>query len=237
MSHGVERVSAFVDAILKDRRPKRFPAETDEAKAIQAAAALRAARPGADLPSPEFVQQLEKRLARQSSAAPAKVAASGGLSRRRLIQAAGASAAAAVAAGIAIDRLAPLGPAANGTDGTADTGGGRPGQDTLNVADGQWVPVVSTAAVASGQAVRFSSAAVQGFVVNVDGQYDALSAVCTHMGCILKFNAAAGSLDCPCHGASFNLEGSPIKSEYLKSLTRIESRVRQGMVEVQVNRA
>jgi nitrite reductase/ring-hydroxylating ferredoxin subunit len=225
------RVAAFVDALLRDRRPKRFPAEPDEAEAIQAAAALRAARPGADLPSPEFVAQLERRLARESGGG---AGGTGTLSRRRLLAAAGASAAAAVAAGIAVDRLAaqPASPAR-----TVDTAGGGPGQDALDVKDPQWVPVIAASAVADGQAVRFSAAAVEGFVVNSGGQFDALSAVCTHMGCILKFNADTRHLDCPCHGAAFDLEGAPVRSEYLKSLARVQSRVRDGMVEVQVNRA
>jgi cytochrome b6-f complex iron-sulfur subunit len=231
MSRGANRVAAFVDALLKDRRPRRFPAEPEEAEAMHAAAALKAARPGSDLPSEEFVEQLERRLARQASGNGG--GAANGLSRRRLLQPAGVSAAAAVAAGVAIDRLAPLAPA---TDGTADTGS-APGQDNLNITDGQWVPVVAATTVGDGQAVRFSSGAVQGFVINAAGQYDALSAVCTHMGCILKFNAVTKSLDCPCHGASFDLEGSPVKAEYLKSLPRIQSRVRDGMIEVEVNRA
>ncbi|MDP9325466.1 MAG: Rieske 2Fe-2S domain-containing protein, partial [Candidatus Dormibacteraeota bacterium] len=93
-------------------------------------------------------------------------------------------------------------------DGTADTGA-EPGQDTLTINNGQWVPVVAAATVADGQAVRFSAGAVSGFVINAAGQLDAISAVCTHMGCILKFNPASKRLDCPCHGASFDLEGSP----------------------------
>jgi cytochrome b6-f complex iron-sulfur subunit len=233
VSRSGDRVAAFVDALVKDRRPKRFPAEPDEAGAMHAAAALRGVRPGVDLPSPEFVEQLEKRLAREAAAGTGG-AGGNGLSRRRLLQAAGVSAAAAVAAGVAIDRFAP---GAAPSDGSPDSTASRPSQDSLNVTDGQWVPVVATAAIADGEAVRFSAAAVQGFVVNTSGQFDALSAVCTHMGCILKFNATSKSLDCPCHGASFNLEGAPVKSEYLKSLTRIDSRVRDGMVEVQVNKA
>jgi len=36
----------------------------------------------------------------------------------------------------------------------------------------------------------------------------ALSAVCTHEGCLTNFDAGSSSLDCPCHGSSFALDGS-----------------------------
>jgi cytochrome b6-f complex iron-sulfur subunit len=216
------RLAHFVDALLRERRPRRFPADPEEAEAMMAAAALKSARPGADLPRPEFVQGLEKRLAREmaTAGAPASV-----WSRRRLLQLSGA-AAAAVVAGIGIDRVAEH------TDATPVP---APGRD-LALSNGRWVPVVATAAVAPEHAVRFSAEAVEGFVINRSGRIQALSAVCTHMGCIVRFNSAHGTLDCPCHGASFALDGTPIRHDYLQSLPRLESRVNGDMVEVRVNR-
>jgi glycine/D-amino acid oxidase-like deaminating enzyme/nitrite reductase/ring-hydroxylating ferredoxin subunit len=40
-----------------------------------------------------------------------------------------------------------------------------------------------------------------------DGTYHAHSARCTHMGCIVAFNAAERSWDCPCHGSRFGTDG------------------------------
>ena len=217
-----DRFARFVDALVRDRRPPRFPADEEDEGAMLAAAALKSARPGADLPRPEFVQELERTLALEM----AESASAPRWSRRRLFQLTGA-AAAAVVAGIGIDRVLPRSDS-TGTPATAHD---------LKFADGRWVPVVATAAVAPNHAVRFSAGAVEGFVVNRGGDMQALSAVCTHMGCIVRFNASSASLDCPCHGASFALDGSPINHDYLVSLPRLQSRVNGDMVEVRVNKA
>jgi Rieske Fe-S protein len=41
-----------------------------------------------------------------------------------------------------------------------------------------------------------------------DGALRALSARCTHLGCIVRFNAAEQTWDCPCHGSRFELDGT-----------------------------
>ena len=42
------------------------------------------------------------------------------------------------------------------------------------------------------------------------GMVQMCSAVCTHMGCEVHFNAAETSWDCPCHGSRFRTDGSVI---------------------------
>ncbi len=39
------------------------------------------------------------------------------------------------------------------------------------------------------------------------GQLHAVSAVCPHLGCLVRFNAAEQTWDCPCHGSRFELDG------------------------------
>jgi Rieske Fe-S protein len=43
-----------------------------------------------------------------------------------------------------------------------------------------------------------------------DGRVHAVSAVCTHMGCILGWNENDRTWDCPCHGSRFELDGEVI---------------------------
>jgi len=40
-----------------------------------------------------------------------------------------------------------------------------------------------------------------------DDKFVALSAVCTHLGCIVKYSASDKMLKCPCHGARYDLNG------------------------------
>ncbi len=40
-----------------------------------------------------------------------------------------------------------------------------------------------------------------------DGQITTVSAVCTHMGCLVRWNGAERTWDCPCHGSRFQATG------------------------------
>jgi Rieske Fe-S protein len=42
---------------------------------------------------------------------------------------------------------------------------------------------------------------------DADGRLHAVSAVCTHEGCLVRWNRAQTSWDCPCHGSRFSVDG------------------------------
>ena len=55
-----------------------------------------------------------------------------------------------------------------------------------------------------------------------DGTLHAVSLRCTHMGCLVRFNAAERSWDCPCHGSRFALDGSVLEGPAVQPLERRE---------------
>jgi glycine/D-amino acid oxidase-like deaminating enzyme/nitrite reductase/ring-hydroxylating ferredoxin subunit len=53
------------------------------------------------------------------------------------------------------------------------------------------------------------------------GELHAFSPACTHMGCVLQFNGAEKSWDCPCHGSRFAaIDGRVLHGPAIKALTR-----------------
>ena len=51
-----------------------------------------------------------------------------------------------------------------------------------------------------------------------DGTVTAVSAVCRHLGCIVAFNEAEQTWDCPCHGSRYNADGSVLHGPTVKPL-------------------
>jgi nitrite reductase/ring-hydroxylating ferredoxin subunit len=70
-------------------------------------------------------------------------------------------------------------------------------------------PGVESLAPGVGAVVRVGRHAVAAYRHD-DGTVDAVSPRCSHLGCIVHFNAAERTWDCPCHGSRFDLKGHVI---------------------------
>ena len=82
--------------------------------------------------------------------------------------------------------------------------------------------------------MAFRSGAIEGFLLRSGEEVKALSAVCTHMGCILNYSKFRDRFECPCHGAPFEKDGQP-SDQYRAPLPRLPSlqvRVEKGQVQV-----
>jgi cytochrome b6-f complex iron-sulfur subunit len=59
-------------------------------------------------------------------------------------------------------------------------------------------------------------------VVNTGEGYRAFSAVCTHLGCVVKWKKGRRQFFCPCHGGRFDIDGQVMGGPAPRPLTRLE---------------
>jgi glycine/D-amino acid oxidase-like deaminating enzyme/nitrite reductase/ring-hydroxylating ferredoxin subunit len=57
---------------------------------------------------------------------------------------------------------------------------------------------------------------------DLDGGLHAVSLRCTHLGCLLRFNGAERSWDCPCHGSRFGVDGEVLEGPAVHPLRQRE---------------
>lgn len=245
---------------LQAGRVAHPPAELtpSQASIYRMAALFRSSLPEANEPRPEFAAELlarlEQELQQPSRAHPAasrvqkQPSKRPGVSRRSLLTGGAAIAASLIVglgSGAAIEHaIKPT------------TGKVTPPTGTPNLA--AWTPplvpdniptqlhFVTTLAELGENAVPFSSGSVVGYVIRDDGddgdpdkgQIIAMSAACTHMGCIVQWQASDRKYHCPCHGGLFTEYGkvdagaAPIR--YLTPLPRLQTKVENGNVYVRV---
>lgn len=59
------------------------------------------------------------------------------------------------------------------------------------------------------------------FIVRAkEGYFSAVSAVCTHLGCITNWKSEEGIIACPCHGSKFDKEGNVLEAPAPRPLQR-----------------
>jgi len=245
---------------LQAGRVAHPPAELtpSQASIYRMAALFRSSSPEASEPRPEFAAELRARLEQelqqppkatppffqrkklQTAGGQREPKKSGGISRRALLTGGAAIAASLVAgagAGAAIEH-ARVGSANNQTDPY----GGRFLGDNVPTT---W-HLVTTVASLGDNAVRFAADTVVGYVIRDDGdggdpdkgKIIAISAACTHMGCIVQWQDSDRKFHCPCHGGIFTEYGKVDNDawgvRYLYALPRLKTKIENGNVYVEV---
>lgn len=69
-----------------------------------------------------------------------------------------------------------------------------------------------------------------------DEQVVALSAECPHLGCRIGYDKDADQFACPCHESAFALDGGVLGGPSPRGMDPLETRVRDGIVEVRFQR-
>ncbi len=99
-------------------------------------------------------------------------------------------------------------------------------KENVNVAK-QYLDYVSPGEVGSVDEIRPGHGALvrQGLTKlavyrDEHGALHALSAVCTHLGCIVHWNSLEGTWDCPCHGSRFGTDGRVLNGPAVVGLER-----------------
>lgn len=247
---------------LQAGRVAHPPAELtpSQASIYRMAALFRSAAPEAGEMRPEFAAELQARLEQELHEPPRRMRFPflrkkqdhgnqvqakklGNVSRRALL-AGGAAVAASLVAGAAIEHV---------VEQPKSSHSGADNQ--VNYATtiiGEGVPTtwqfVTTLAELGDQAIRFTSGAVIGYIIRNDGDDQeeakagpviAVSAACTHMGCIVQWQDSDRKFHCPCHGGLFTEYGkvdtgvAPVL--YLRALPRLKAKVeKNGDVYVEV---
>lgn len=218
MSRADRRLRRYIEALVRDRRPRSADAGDDTA-AMRLAARLHSAHPGSAGPSTEFVDGLSRALRDAAEAAPAARPR-----RRQFLRAAALGAATGIGGVLGLGRL---------RDAAFPASSGAPAP--LVPDDAAWVAVAAVADLRAGDVHRFSARGVEGFLLHRDGEVRALSATCTDQGCILTGDAARGRLRCPCHDATFTLDGRPNSGPYADRLSPLPTmRVRTSGAHIEV---
>jgi len=60
----------------------------------------------------------------------------------------------------------------------------------------------------------------------------ALSAICTHEGCSMDYNASQNRIDCPCHGSQFSTDGKVLTGPASRAVRVYTATLANNMITV-----
>ena len=179
-----DRTNRLVESLLKGERPEPWlDLSSEEADMVRVASELNSAGAAAQ-PRPGFLARLAEQLEQPDASGSRRLWSH--LTRRGLLRGL-ASAAGLVVAGAVGERVV--------------TNFGRP-----SVEPG-WIAVARASELLPGSALRFLAAGREGYVLNLGGALSAVSALCTHLPCVLQWSGGQRAFICPCHQAEFAPDG------------------------------
>jgi nitrite reductase/ring-hydroxylating ferredoxin subunit len=208
------RVDKIVSDLLHGRRLRLRGGDAEEKAAIVTAARLAAARQGPQRMNPAFRKRLEQAL----ESAPKEP----WMTRRAALVAGVGLAATAVAGGLVGRALEPA------------TAAKRVAGGLVNPINGRWVDVAAMSDLVEGQGKRVTAGGVGAFLFRRGDTVSAVTSICTHLPCELRWNGGNAVLDCSCHPASFMPDGTSTDPTYpLPTLNKVQVRVTTaGRIEV-----
>ena len=81
---------------------------------------------------------------------------------------------------------------------------------------------VSPADIGEDQGVVGRSHLGKILVIRQGERFVGLEATCTHLGCTVAWNAASQQVECPCHGARYDLQGQVLRGPARDPLARVQ---------------
>jgi Rieske Fe-S protein len=240
---------------LQAGHPAHPPTELtpDKAQIYRMAALFRSASPDEVTPRPEFAAELQASL-EQELRQPSKTQhfpftskkpqTKPRVTRRALLAGGAAAVAASLAVGAGIEHVVDQASAGKSVTSVQPPVSWQTPIVPADVAS-TWL-FVTTLAELGGSAIRFATDSIVGYVVRNDGDNGetlkegkviAMSAACTHMGCIVQWQDSDQKFHCPCHGGLFTEYGKPVNSSqirYLTSLPRLDVKIENDKIFVRV---
>jgi menaquinol-cytochrome c reductase iron-sulfur subunit len=94
------------------------------------------------------------------------------------------------------------------------------------------MPVRADVEVRKRDGWRVSIARQTVYVARVGGKLHVLSAICTHLGCVVPWNDKTKKFACPCHNAFYGPDGAPISGPQPRGLDSLPTKIENGTLYV-----
>ena len=86
--------------------------------------------------------------------------------------------------------------------------------------------------IGENEGVVGRSVAGKVLLVRKNGELIGLQATCTHLGCTVAWNGVTGRVECPCHGARYDLRGQVLRGPARDPLARLQLTTQQQAIHV-----